>query len=148
MKMNHVGISVTNLETTIAFYRDMFGMEELTPTFPFGGKDYDAIMGVEDAAGRMTVIRKGDVQLELFEFASPRPSPRDPNYPVADHGYSHCGFEIDDIDEVYERLTAAGVRFHCPVVSFPGGIRALYGRDPDGYVFELLEMPAADQTAS
>lgn len=148
MKMNHLGVSVSNLENTIAFYRDMFGMDELTPIFQFGGENYSAIMGVENASGRMTVIRGGDVQLELFEFASPQPAPRDPNHPVSGHGYSHFGFEVDDIDEVYERLTAANVRFHCPVVSFPGGIRALYGRDPDGYVFELLEMPPSAKSPS
>lgn len=148
MKMNHVGISVSNLENTIAFYRDMFGMEELMAPLPFNGGDHSRIMGLDGATGRISMIRKGDVHLELFEFASPRPSPRDPNYPVADHGYSHFGFEVEDIDECYERLTAAGVRFHCPVVSFPGGIRALYGRDPDGYVFELLEMPSPEQASA
>lgn len=146
MKMHHVGISVSNIENTIAFYNEHFGMEGLTPIFPFAGPDYSAIMGVEDASGRMAVIRGGDVTLELFEFASPAPAKRDPNYPVADHGISHFGFVIDDIDEAYERLTKAGVRFHCPVMDFPGGIRALYARDPDGYVFELIEEGPAPQS--
>jgi len=143
MRMHHVGISVSNIENTIAFYRDNFGMEELTPIFPFDSPDHSAIMGLEGAAGKMSVIRGGDVTLELFQFDSPAPAKRDPNYPVADHGYSHFGFAIDDIDEAYERLSAAGVRFHSPVIAFPGGIRALYARDPDGYVFELIEEPKA-----
>ena len=145
MKMNHVGISVSNIETTIAFYRDMFGMEEMVPVFPFEGPDFSAIMGVENAQGRMTMMSKGDVRLELFEFANPAPTPRDPRYPVSDHGYSHFGFDVEDIDAVYERLMAAGVPVHCPVVQFAGGIRAIYARDPDGYVFEVLEMPKAAQ---
>jgi glyoxylase I family protein len=148
MKMNHVGISVSNIERTIAFYRDMFGMEELTPVFPFGGPDFSAIMGVENAQGRMTMISNGDVRLELFEFANPRPAPRDPNYPVADHGYSHFGFDVEDIDAVYERLKAAGVPIHCPVIQFQGGIRAIYARDPDGYVFEVLQMPATEDPSA
>jgi hypothetical protein len=41
-----------------------------------------------------------------------------------------------------ERLRAAGVRFHSPVTTFPSGIKATYGRDPDGNVFEMLEIPA------
>ncbi|MCX7863763.1 MAG: VOC family protein [Novosphingobium sp.] len=139
--MNHVGISVSNIERTIAFYRDMFGLEEMVPVFPFGGADFSAIMGLENAQGRMTMIGKGDIRLELFEFSHPEPTRRDPNYPVSDHGYSHFGFEVDDIDAVYERLLAAGVPIHCPVVQFTGGIRAIYARDPDGYVFEVLEMP-------
>ncbi|MDG2005345.1 MAG: VOC family protein [Novosphingobium sp.] len=147
MKMNHVGISVSNIENTLAFYREMFGMEEMTPVFPFGGPDFSAIMGVENATGRMTMICKDDVRLEIFEFATPKPAPRDPNYPVADHGYSHFGFDVEDIDEVHDKLKAAGVPIHCPVVDFPGGIRAIYARDPDGYVFEVLQMPVPADAA-
>jgi predicted enzyme related to lactoylglutathione lyase len=33
------------------------------------------------------------------------------------------------------------VQFHSSVRQFPSGVRAAYGRDPDGNVFELLEMP-------
>jgi len=145
MKMNHVGISVSNIERTIAFYRDMFGMEEMTPVFPFSGPDFSEIMGVEDAQGRMTMLKKGNVRLELFEFANPKPKAKDPNYPVADHGYTHFGFDVDDLDAVYDKLKAAGVPIHCPVKDFESGIRAIYARDPDGYVFEAMETPDALQ---
>ena len=64
MKMNHVGMSVSNIENKIAFYRDMFGMEEMTPVFPLGGPDFSAVMGVENASGRMTMLSGGDVRLE------------------------------------------------------------------------------------
>ena len=142
MKMNHVGISVADLERAIAFYRDMLGMELLTPVFPFGGPDFSGVMGLENAQGRMGVVRGGSVQLELFEFSHPDPAPQDPDQSVGDRGISHFGIEVDDIDEIYARLTAAGVRFHSPVTTFGSGIKAAYGRDPDGNVFELLEMPA------
>jgi hypothetical protein len=32
------------------------------------------------------------------------------------------------------------VRFHSDVKLFPSGMKAAYGRDNDGNVFELLEM--------
>ena len=38
----------------------------------------------------------------------------------------------------YDRLVAAGMRFHCLPVTM-GRQRATYGRDPDGNVVELLE---------
>jgi hypothetical protein len=31
------------------------------------------------------------------------------------------------------------VRFHCPVTTFSSGMKAAYGRDPDGNVFEIME---------
>lgn len=141
MEMNHVGISVSDLERSIAFYRDLLDMEPMCPIFPFGGPQYQKVMGLADAEGRMCVVRGGTVQLELFEFHAPDPAPQDPNYAVADRGISHFGIEVQDVQSTYERLAGAGVRFHCPVETFPGGVKATYGRDPDGNVFELLEMP-------
>ena len=150
MRMHHVAISVVDIERSIGFYREMFGMEPRTPVFPFGGEAMSEVMGLQDASGRMCVIANGTVQLELFEFAHPAPRPKDPDYPVADHGYTHFGFEVDDIMATFERLSAAGVRFHCPITTFPGGMMATYGRDPDGNVFELLEQgpPPADKPTS
>lgn len=141
MNLNHVGISVANVERSIAFYRDMLGMELLTPVFAFGGPSFERVLGLENVRGKMGVVRNGSVQLELFEFSHPDPAPQDPDYSVGDRGISHFGIEVRDIDGLYARLAAAGVRFHCPVTTFPGGVKATYGRDPDGNVFELLEMP-------
>lgn len=137
--MNHVGISVSDIDRSIAFYRDMFGMDQACEVFPFGGEQFSSVMGLSNASGRMCMITGGDVSLELFEFAAPRPQTQDPSYPVADHGISHFGFEVEDVEEVYNRLAAAGVVFHCPVTTFSSGMKATYGRDPDGNVFEIME---------
>jgi len=138
MKFNHVGISVSEIDRSIAFYRDMFGMEQLCDVFPFGGEQFEAIMDIPGVTGRMCMIGKGNLQLELFEFIDSKA--KDPEYPVSDRGYSHFGFEVEDIDATYAKLKAAGVRIHCPVITFnQGSMQAAYCRDPDGNVFELLE---------
>jgi catechol 2,3-dioxygenase-like lactoylglutathione lyase family enzyme len=138
MRFNHVGISVTDMERSIAFYRDLFGLEPLMEIMPFGGEQFEAIMDIPGVTGRICMIGKNDLQLELFEFPDARA--KDPEYPVSDRGISHFGFEVDDIAETYARLEAAGVRIHCPVVTFNrGSMKAAYCRDPDGNVFELLE---------
>ncbi len=142
MQFNHVGISVANIERTVDFYRDIFGMEPLCETFPFGDAQFSAIMDLPGVSGRMTMIGIGAIQLELFEFASPAPAAKDPEYKVSDHGYSHFGITVDDIDETYARLKAASARIHCPVVQFPGGMKAAYCRDPDGNVFEIMQQCA------
>lgn len=140
MKFNHVGISVSDIERSIAFYRDLFGMEQLCDVFPFGGDQFSEIMDIEDVAGRMCMIGNGSVHLELFEFSNPSPTAKDPEYPVSDRGYSHFGFDVEDIEETYDRLKAAGVRIHSPVMTFMGGgMKAIYARDPDGNVFEVMQ---------
>lgn len=139
---NHVGISVRDLDRSIAFYTELFGMELMSEPFPFGGAKFEQVMALPGAKGRMAFVAKGGLALELFEFASPTPAPKDPGYPVSTHGISHFGFNVADIAAEYDRLAAAGVTFHCPVLQFEGaGVKATYGRDPDGNVFELLQMP-------
>lgn len=136
---HHVGVSVVDIDRSIGFYRDLLGMEQACEVFPFEGPLYEQIMALPAPKGRMCVMAKNGLQLELFEFSHPKPGAKDANYPVADHGLTHFGVEVDDIDAAFARLTAAGVRFHAPVLQFPGGMKAAYGRDPDGNVFELLE---------
>lgn len=136
---HHVGISVADIDRSIAFYRDIFGMEQACEVFPFGGEQYRQIMALPDPQGRMCVMAKGNLMLELFAFSSPAPAPQDPDRPVSDRGLTHFGVWVEDIEGTSERMKAAGVRFHSPVLRFPGGMKAAYGRDPDGNVFELLE---------
>ena len=140
MKFNHVGISVTDLDRSIAFYRDMLGLEPLGDPFPFSGPQFSEIMDIPEVQGRMCMIARGDLWLELFEFANPAGKAKDPEYPVSDRGYSHFGVSVDDIEPVHAKLAAAGVRIHGPIQTFAGsGVRAIYCRDPDGNVFEVLQ---------
>jgi catechol 2,3-dioxygenase-like lactoylglutathione lyase family enzyme len=143
MRFHHVGISVSDLGRSMAFYRDMLRMDVAHEPFELSGPDVERVMGVQDLKVRQGVMKKGNLILEVFEFASPAPVPQDADYSVANHGISHFGVDIDDLDEAYEHMVANGVRFHSPVTTFPGGIKATYGRDPDGNVFELLEIPAS-----
>lgn len=138
MNFSHVGISVADLDRSIAFYRDMFGMEPLMDIMPFSGEKFEAIMDIPGVTGRMCMIGKGSTNLELFEFDGSKPM--DPEYPVSDRGISHFGIFVDDIAATYDKLQAAGVRIHTPVITFMGGsMKATYCRDPDGNVFEVLE---------
>ncbi len=140
MKFNHVGISVTDLDRSIAFYREMFGMEPLGDPFPFSGEQFGEIMDIEGVEGRMCMIAGGNLWLELFEFTKPRGKAKDPAYPVSDRGISHFGLTVDDVQATYDKLQAAGVPIHGRLQTFNGGsMRAAYCRDPDGNVFEIMQ---------
>ena len=144
---HHVAISVTNLERAIAFYTETMDMNILASTFPINGPLLEEVTALPDLDGRMCVVGKGTLIMELFEFKKPQPATKDPNYPLCDRGITHFGIEVTDIDAMYLRLTKAGVKFQSPVRTFPSGVKATYGRDPDGNVFELLEMPTSVQRA-
>lgn len=139
---HHTGISVANLDRAIDFYRQGLGMELVVRvSFDSGSEDgrYEKMMKLENASGEIAVLRVGGLQLELFQFAHPKPKPLDPDRPICDHGITHFGIEVNDIDAVCERLKHAGATFHCPPLLFFGRIKATYVRDLDGNVFELVD---------
>lgn len=136
--INHIAISTGDMQKCLRFYCDLMGMEMVSQG-PFEGTLYDNIMGLEKATGSAAMLRLGNAQLELFEFANPSPKESDPARPVCDHGITHLCFDVMDIYQEYERLKAAEVPFHCPPQD-AGFAIATYGRDPDGNVFELLQI--------
>jgi catechol 2,3-dioxygenase-like lactoylglutathione lyase family enzyme len=141
----HVGVSVSNLERSIQFYRDMLGMQFLRQR-QFSGDHYGQIMGLKSPLGKLAIMESGPMRLELFEFENPAPKIGDLERPVCDHGITHFCVEVANLDQEYERMVAGGVSFHCPPLDFPGIAKATYGRDPDGNVFELIERYSSTTT--
>ena len=79
--------------------------------------------------------------LELFEYRNPPSAKRElQNYYV---GASHVAFEVENVDEVYEKLQAAGFgAIHPPVDVERDGkkvARGMYALDPDGISVEIFQ---------
>ena len=139
--VHHVAVSTPDLDRLVTFYTELFGFEVVMETAWEGRPVVDQILGLENSAARQAMLKAGNAYLEIFEFRSPEPGPGDAERPVCDHGYTHFCIDVTDIDAEYERLSTAGMRFHCPPPRLGGGsIRATYGRDPDGNVVELQEI--------
>ena len=137
--ISHVGISVANLERSIAFYRDVLGMRVIQEV-PMRGANYDAIMALRGTEGRIAVLRTGDLEIELLEFKRPASRPVEAGHHVSDQGISHFAVNVEDIAGWYARLEAAGVRLHSALVHFSScATTAVYFCDPDGNFIELLE---------
>jgi glyoxylase I family protein len=138
--IHHTAISTGNLDRALKFYRDLLGFEVVFEfEWPTGTEPADQITGLKDSSARTAMLKAGNVLIEVFEYASPPPRPGDPRRPVCDHGITHICLDVVDIESEYERLKAAGMRFHCPPLDL-GIAKATYGRDPDGNVVELQEV--------
>jgi catechol 2,3-dioxygenase-like lactoylglutathione lyase family enzyme len=143
--MLHTGLTVSDLERSLRFWRDGLGMEVVMRQDKRGGY-LEAIVGEAGADVRMAHLAfpAGGHRIELFEYVEPRriPSPRRP----ADVGFAHVCVVCDDIDSLLERMAAhGGSPFTAPVEVDTGanaGGRCLYMRDPDGHVLELFQPPA------
>jgi glyoxylase I family protein len=143
--IHHVAIATRDVERMLAFYRDLLGFDVVVDyTWERGSETADAITALRDSSARQIIMRKGNAYFELFHFTSPEPSVVDPNRRVCDPGITHVCLDVTDLDEEYERLTRAGMTFHTPPVHAGAGIRTTYGRDPEGNVVELQEVPTRD----
>ena len=138
----HTGLTVRDLERSVAFYRDALGMEVVFEQEKRGGY-LAAIVGYPNAHVRMAHLRfAGDGhRVELFEYVEPETQgyPGEPR----DLGITHVCLAVDDVDAVLGRLAAAGARPFSPPVAVDTGAnaggRAVYVRDPDGIILELFQ---------
>jgi catechol 2,3-dioxygenase-like lactoylglutathione lyase family enzyme len=141
LDLHHVAICTPDADRLIGFYRGQLGFEPVVDqSWQPGVELADTVLGLERSSGRQVLLRTGNAYLEVFEFWNPPGRAGDPERPVCDHGYTHLCIDVDDLDEVYTRLVAAGVRFHSPPQDLFPGVRTCYCRDPDGNVVEIQQL--------
>ena len=144
--LHHTGLTVSDLERSLHFWRDAMGMEVLFQQEKAGGY-LEAIVGEPGAHVLMAHLAFGGEgpRIELFQYLAPGGG-RHFSRP-ADQGFAHVCVACDDLGDWLERLIAAGgTPFSEPVEIDTGvnrGGRGVYLRDPDGHVVELFERPQA-----
>jgi catechol 2,3-dioxygenase-like lactoylglutathione lyase family enzyme len=155
--IHHVAISVPDIRLARRFYVDLLGAREVSQAeWPEGTAYINEIVGLPDCSGRQFIARLGNAYIEVFEYLTPRAPAQDSNRPANLFGYTHFCLQVDDIDAVYHRLSAAGIKFHTTPKHGGGppldgakkvGFLATYGRDYFGNIFELIEINSASAIA-
>jgi len=143
--VHHVSISTNDFDRLVYFYRDLIGLPFATSFDWEAGNDAaDRVVGLADSAVRTALLRAGNTFVEIFQYLNPPGKDGDPRPRACDAGLTHICFDVVDIDEEHARLSAAGVEFHTAPVEIGGIVKATYGRDPDGNIFELQEVIGAN----
>lgn len=119
MKLEHVNLTVADLDRSVAFYRHLLG--------------WDLRWQGQALTGRAAHVGNADTYLALFEGPG-RSAGRGADYDRV--GFNHVGFAVDDLDVARERLRAAGVEITSEMDYDPGV--HLYFLDPDGYEVEVV----------
>ncbi|MGH3145229.1 MAG: VOC family protein [Rubrobacter sp.] len=110
----HVSIGAADLEESINFYRDFFGMEEVPSP---------------DFSGPVRWLRVGGLQLHLFLDDSPSPQRH------------HFALDVDDFEAAYKKARETGAQVqsgnYSTVRELPDGAVQMYLRDPAGNLVEV-----------
>lgn len=142
MTVNHIGQCVTDLDRSRRFYEDLLGFEhwrDLTLT----DQPSDRLLGLEAPLGcRVCYLRRDGFVLELIHFAEPAHRHVPQRRAMDQPGLTHLSISCD-IDAVRDRLAEYGGE----VVSGTDLGVAVFVRDPDGQLVELLPLDYADRVA-
>jgi lactoylglutathione lyase len=127
MKYLHTMVRVTDIEQSLAFYRDALGLEVLSR------RDHEK--------GRFTLVflaAPGDstAQVELTHNWDPEPY-------TGGRNFGHLAYEVDDIYAACQRLMDHGVTISRP----PRDGRMAFVRSPDQISIELLQKGEAKAPA-
>ena len=156
--INHIGLTVENIEATRDWYCSVFGFEVLVaPTEIIVGESLNSAIfatffGPKLKRLKICHLTSGNgVGLELFEFIEPRS-----RRPTQDFEYVRCGvFHLcvtdPDVDCLVQRIVDTGGRRINQEVqpSYPGTVyRASYCHDPFGNVVEVVSRSYEQQQSN
>jgi catechol 2,3-dioxygenase-like lactoylglutathione lyase family enzyme len=140
---DHTGITVSNLERSLAFWRDVLGFE-LSHTAHQKGELAKEITGVEGAELKLAVLKTpGGHKVELLEYLAPADRKR-ANLRPCDVGSVHLALLVEDLHGALDRIAVSGWKTAGqPQILTKGpnaGKRVVYVRDPDGTTIELMQV--------
>ncbi len=136
-RVNHLGITVNDLNASLAFYCEVVGFE-LGLRTRAAGEWFDTLTRNQGADIEIAMLRLADFTLQLVQYhASGGVTLRLGHHHV---GNPHLCIEVDDVDARHQRILASGLHDPTPIVDIMDtGLRSFYVHDPDGVPVELLE---------
>lgn len=134
-----MGLTVSDLDASIAFYRDVAGFA-LDGRYDITGEWFDTLTHNQGAQIDVAMLSLGDFVLQLVAYDAGGGD----TLQLAHHhvGNPHLNIEVDDVEARRAKIVASGEHDPTPLVDIMGaGIRSFYVTDPDGVPVEFLQMP-------
>ncbi len=142
---DHTGITVSNLERSLAFWRDVLGFEFSHRTHQ-SGELASEITGVPSAEISLAVVKApGGHKIELLEYEKPADRKKHAELLPCDVRHVHIALAVDDLDAVLNAISASGWKAAGKPQTLQSGPnagkRVVYVQDPDGTTIEFMQMP-------
>ena len=142
-----VGMTVEDLDRSVAFYRDVLDFEKISEV-EVAGADYERLQGVFGLRMRIARMQLGSETIELVEYLAPRGRSMPEDTRANDRWFQHVAIIVSDMDRAYALLrehrvehASSGPQTLPEWNRNAAGIRAFYFRDLDGHFLEILEFP-------
>jgi len=140
----HVNVNCSNLDRSLAFYRDLLGLTQGAHTAPEEPQPGGAFCFDEAQWDAWILYDQRGIEgmaIDLLEWQVPPPTGTP--YPTANiPGLARIGVTTTDIDASYQRLITAGVDCygspHDVDVEGVPSMKAFVCEDPDGTLIELM----------
>jgi len=142
-----VGMTVGDMDRSVAFYADVLSFEKVSDT-EVTGSAYEHLQGVFGLRMRVVRMRLGEEFIDLTAYLAPRGRPIPVDSRSHDRWFQHIAIIVGDMDRAYQWLRRHKVEHASPGPQrLPdwninaAGIRAFYFKDPDGHALEILQFP-------
>ena len=142
----HIGITVSNIEISINFYKNILGLTLIGEAF-MEGKETDALFAMNNCKVKIAYLNGSDniiaPPIELLQFVTPETIKDEAE--LNKISVSEICFRVDNVEKVYKHLIDNNVECLSEPQEFDftsygfSKSKALYFKDPDGIILELME---------
>lgn len=137
--INHMSFTVSDLEISVEFYRDILGMK-LLDISERDGDFSEQVTGIKNARLKIAYLGTKNCALELVQYLSPRGNKIDTK--TCNTGSAHICFNVTEFEKMVHNLQINNVKFAgvpCIISGGPNkGKSVLYLEDPDSNTIELI----------
>ena len=146
LAVDHTGFTVSDIERSLAFWRDVLGLE-LSHRAHHAGELASKVTGVQGAEILIAVLKTpGGHRVELLQYLAP-PERTSVQFHPCDTGAAHVALIVDNLDAILDAITSSGWKAAGTpqtLTSGPNaGRRLIYVRDPDGTTIEFMQPPSS-----
>ena len=139
---NHTSFTVSDVERSVSFYRDVLGFKLLSlaerpPWFS------ELATGIKGAHLKTAYLEApGGHRLELIQYLSPPGVKLDTQ--TNNVGSAHLALNVDNLQETFRDWKGRGLRFQGEPIEIPAGPNKgnwmVYLLDPDDFTLELIQI--------
>ena len=115
-KLEHMALSVSDIQQSLAFYRDLLGFELVRELDCAPDSKLGEVVGMPGCAAKIAHLMCGETMLELFEYSDPRGTPTAESLRQADHAFVHIGLQSSDVRGDHKDLQSKGVKIYWKAV--------------------------------